>query len=203
MAVDCTISGFLARYPHDFARPNRYIVELSMPPGIPDSGGFMNSESSVGALNSLGLVLNSQGAVQIGCHTCTMPARTLMVYQHSQHSAPFSVPYSQQYEPVTFSFYCGAHMKERRFFGAWQTAVVNLNDNSMNFFDEYTQDVKIFQVDRSGNPTYGVTLYAAYPISLGEVQYDYSSNNQVQNMSVSLAFKLWKATHDTTEIVIY
>lgn len=166
-------------------------------------GGYMNSESSIGSLSSLGMSLNSQGAVQIGCHTCNMPARTLMVYRHNQHSAPFDVPYSQQYEPVTFGFYCSSTLRERHFFGAWQTAIVNINDNSMNFFDEYTQDVKIHQVDREGNKTYGVTLYAAYPLALGELQYDYGTNNQVQTMTVTLAFKLWKADHDTTEIIIY
>lgn len=35
--VNCTVSEFLAKYPRDFARPNRYVVELQMPPGVPSS----------------------------------------------------------------------------------------------------------------------------------------------------------------------
>lgn len=78
----------------------------------------------------------------------------MMVYTHSQHSVPFNVPYSQQMEPVTFSFYADTDLNVRKFFDTWQTAVVNINDNSMNFFDEYTQDIKIWQLDRKNKKTY-------------------------------------------------
>lgn len=125
-----------------------------------------------------------------------------MTYDHVQHSSPFRVPYSQQYDPVTFSFYSGLDMKERHFFEIWQTAVVNINDNSMNFFDEYTQNVKIWQLDRAGNKSYGVELYAAFPLSIGEVQYAYANNNQVQVVTVTLSYKLWKSQNDQTQIVI-
>jgi hypothetical protein len=127
-----------------------------------------------------------------------------MVYQHVQHSTPFNVPYSQQYEPVTFSFYSGTHHRQRHFFDIWQTAVVNINDNSLNFFVEYTQDIMIWQLDRKGEKTtYGVKLYAAWPMSIAEVQYEYGQSNSVVSINVTMAYKLWKAEHDKTNIVIY
>lgn len=197
------VSEYLGHFPLGFARQNRYVVSFMMPPGVEETGSWMNNESSSGQITALGNDLNNDGAVDISCHTATMPARTLMVYPLTQHSAPFNVPYSQQYDPVTFSFYAATHHRQRHFFDVWQTAVVNLNDNSMNFFDEYTQDVKIWQLDRSGNKTYGVTLYAAWPLAIAEVPFSYSANNAIVDVSVTLSFKLWKTTNDTTNIVIY
>lgn len=132
-----------------------------------------------------------------------MPARTLQTYPHSQHCAPFRVPFSQQYEPVTFTFYSGTHFRQRHFFDIWQTSVVNINDNSLNFFSEYTQDIDIWQLDRNNNKTYGVRLYAAWPVAIGEVQYSYAQNNAVTEITVSMEFKLWKSFNDSTTIHIY
>lgn len=203
MAEPSSIDQFLNRFPGGFARPNRYLVELMMPPGIGDQGSWVNSESTSGTIETLGIAMNNQGAIQIACNACTMPGRTLMVYTHSQHAAPFNVPYSQQYEPVTFSFYANRQLDQRKFFDIWQTSVVNINDNSLNFFTEYTQDIKIWQLDRHGDKTYGVTLYAAWPLAITEVQYEYGMNDAPLIINVSMAFKLWKAEHDQTRIVIY
>jgi hypothetical protein len=203
MSEDCSVSEFLSKFPLGFARPNRYKIEFQMPPGIPDWGGYMNEESQLGRITALGLTLNQKGAINISCHTCSMPSRTMMAYPHTQHSAPFNVPYSQQYEPVTFGFYAHNTLRARQFFDIWQTAVVNINDNSVNFYEEYTNDIMISQIDRNGEPTYQVKLYGCYPISIGDVQYSYATNNQVQNITVTMAFKLWKAEHDTTEIILY
>lgn len=200
---DSTIKGFLARFPKDFARPNRYKIEFIMPPGVPAWGGFMNSEAAIGTIQGLGMAMNQQGAIEVSCHAMTFPEKSMMVYTHSQHSVPYNVPYSLQFAPITFSFYCSSDLRERHFFEIWLSSVINLNDNSINFFDEYTQNIKMWQLDRSGNKTYGVELYGAFPLSVGEVQYEYSSNNAVQSCPVTFSYKLWKNIHDTTEIIIY
>jgi hypothetical protein len=149
------------------------------------------------------MTLNSQGAVQIACASCTMPGRTLMHYPHTQHSAPFNVPFSQQYEPITFTFYANKDLNQRKFFDIWQTAVININDNSLNFFVEYTQDMMIWQLDRHGDKTYGVQIYAAWPMTIAEMQYESGASDTGVMVNVTMSYKLWRAEHDKTRIVIH
>ena len=132
-----------------------------------------------------------------------MPARTLMTYPHSQHCAPFRVPYSQQFEPITFSFYSTADMRQRHFFEIWQTAVININDNSLNFFTEYTRDIDIWQLDRTGKKTYGIRLFGAWPVAIGDVSYSYAQNNVVTEITVTMEYKIWQNNHDQTKIYVY
>lgn len=73
----------------------------------------------------------------------------------------------------------------------------------MNFFVEYTSDVDIWQLDRNNNKTYGVRLYAAWPVTIGEVPYGYDQNNQVTEVTVTLEYKLWQSVYDKTTIIIY
>lgn len=197
-----SVQSFLSHF-DAFARPNRFLVNFNMPSGVGgNEGDWTNSESKAGAITGWGNKLNTRGAVNVACHACTMPGRRLMTYTHSQHCAPYEVPYSQQYEPVTFSFYNNSTMDQRHFFEIWQTAVVNINDNSMNFMIEYSADVFIYQLDRQNVVTYGVQLYNAYPVAINEVSYDYGSNNTVQSSTVTLAYKLWRSLNDKTHIVV-
>jgi hypothetical protein len=201
--ISGSVFDFLSNFPQGFARSNRYMVEMQLPPGIEESGSWLNTESTSGNINGFQNSLNGKGQVQIACHTCSMPSRVLGTYPHSQHCAPFRVPFTQQYMPVSFSFYTGRDYAQRHFFDIWQTAVININDNSLNFFSEYTQDVNIWQLDRNNDKTYGVKLYAAWPVAIGEIQLGYSNNNQIVNVTITLEFKLWKSINDTTNITIY
>jgi hypothetical protein len=60
MAEKTNVTDFLNLFPQGFARPNRYLVELMLPPGVADSGSWMNSESQVGTITGKGLTLNSR-----------------------------------------------------------------------------------------------------------------------------------------------
>lgn len=197
--MSADITNFLSKF-SGFARPNRFLLEFSLPKGITATGTWLNTESTVAGMITNSALLNGNGVIQISCHTCTMPARTLMTHPHVQHGAPFRVPYSQQYEPVTFSFYSGRYHEQRHFFEIWQTAVVNLNDNSFNFLSEYCSDIDIWQLDRNNNKTYGVRLYNAWPMAIGELQYNYGENSTPLSITVTMEYKLWKNNHDTTTI---
>ena len=161
----------------------------------------MNNESSNNAIRGNDQTLNKDGAINIACHNLVMPGRTLMLADHKQIGGPYRIPYSQTYDPVTFTFYGDRNLNARRYFDIWQTAVININDNSINFWNEYTADIEIAQLDKKGEKTYVVTLYEAYPFAVGDVPYAYASTHQVQDVSVSIQYRIWRANHDTTTIL--
>lgn len=125
-----------------------------------------------------------------------MPQRNLMTYEHKQMNAPYKVPYSQSYDPVPFVFYGDSNLDARRYFEIWQNAVVNIQSNTMNFYSEYVSDVTIEQLDKSGNVTYGIKLYEAYPMSISTLDYSYSNRDSIQNISVVLSYKYWQNLND-------
>ncbi len=200
--IDCSVEGFLGKFREGFARPNRYIVHFNTPPGIQGGADRCNPESVGGKDAGGGKKNGNEQLIQMSCHTCSMPSRSLSTYTHIQHSAPFEVPYSQLNSPVTFSFYSDLENNVRKYFDIWQTMVVNINDNSVNFYTEYTSDITITQIGRNAAQHYSVTLYGAYPVTIDEVALSYSNTNQVTNVSVVMNYKLWKAEHDQTKIVL-
>lgn len=193
------INKFLSHFKSGIASPARYRVRFNLPKGIPNISGSA-WESTEGNIRRWQAELNGTEKINVFCHTCTMPQRSLMTYEHKQLNAPYKVPYSQSYDPVSFVFYGDGDLSARRYFEIWQNAVVNIQSNTMNFYSEYVSDVIIEQLDTEGNPTYGVQLIEAYPMSVTAMDYSYSNQNTIQNIAIVLTYKYWKNLYDYRKV---
>lgn len=202
MTTKMDIMSFLARFSDGFSKPNRYRVEMVLPPGVALGAGEIgvNNDARRGQISRMNSFFNSGGDIDVKCHTMTFPQRSLMTMEHRQNSAPFRTPYSATYDPVTFSFYANAFMDARDYFEVWQSAVVNLGSNTMNFYDEYVADIKLHMLDDYGEDAYTVTLFEAYPLNIGIVDASYSQANTVTTCTVTMSFKSWAPMYDTSGV---
>lgn len=193
MANDMGIHGFLASFRAGISRPNKYRVEFYLPPGVPIGEGEIgvNKDAINRNIRNIQSAFNRTGNVNIKCHTMTWPQRSLMTTQFRQNSAPFNTPYSANYDPITLSFYNDPSLDSRDYFEVWQSAVVNLGTNTMNFYEEYVSDVHMYMIDNYGNDTYKITLYDAWPMNLGIMDTSYSQSNAYTTSTVTLAYRTW------------
>lgn len=189
-----SVSDFLSKFERGFAKPNMYRVEMNLPRGV---NGFqpgqigINADSMAGTIMGLNNTMNRNDSINLKCHTMTMPQRSLMTYELKQNSAPYRLPYSASFDPVTFGFYTDSSYDTRDFFDVWQSTVINTRTNTLNFYDEYTADIHMYAMDAMGRDTYHVTLYEAYPINLGIIDLSYSQSNNYQSVMVTMAYKYW------------
>lgn len=56
--ISANVTDFLNKFPVGFARPNRYMVEMSLPPGIGEQGSWLNNESTAGSINQHNINMN-------------------------------------------------------------------------------------------------------------------------------------------------
>lgn len=199
--TDTSITNFLSAFPEGWARPNRYKIRFQLPKGINDFGNWMNTHASAGNIGQYQWTYNNNGKIDIGCHTANLPNRTLLTATHKQIGGPFNIPFSHTYDPVTFSFYADKNLNVREYFEVWQSAVINITDNSVNFWNEYVSDIDIIVLDRKGNESYKMTLYDCYPLAIGDVNLSYASQNELLNITVTMMYRLWKSEHDTTTVI--
>lgn len=198
---DLSVSSFISRFKSGFAKPNRYRVEFNLPAGFNASvSPGMNKNSSASSIRSQESTMNHKGNINIMCHSCSLPQRTLLTYEHKQLASPYRVPYSQSYDPVTFSFYTDPEYTTREYFDIWQNAAVNIGSNTMNYYNEFTSDVRIYTIDSAGNDAYCVSLFEAYPINIGMVDLSYSSMDTVQTVTVTMSYKYWASSSTSTQV---
>lgn len=186
------IWGFLSHFQKGLSRPNRYRVEFNLPKGIPIQGALgSNPDASSGSIMQWEKFFNGIGGINIKCHTMTFPQRSVLTQEIRQNAAPFRTPYTASYDPITFSFYNNSRMDVRDYFEIWQSAVLNLGTNTMNFYDEYVSDIKMVMLDMQGNDAYGVTLYEAWPLNIGILDASYANSNAYTTTVVTMAYKSW------------
>lgn len=191
-SIDAFVNRILAD--DQIANPNRYWVEFSFP-SMGGAGNHLNLPLALQGSSPITVDnrFNNLGQLAMMCTTAVMPGRQLNTVQHKHEQYPITIPVSQSYAPVTFGFTLSGNLKERRFFELWQDVVVNNENGTMNYYNEYTAPIKMFQLDKNNKATYGVELHECYPTSISDVSYTYAANNEILNMSVSLSYKYWSS----------
>jgi hypothetical protein len=191
MSNDTLYMKFLSHFQRGVMKPNKYVVKFSLPAGVTSNSTFIDSRVRAGRIQLEEARYNAIGSINIKCHTANFPQRNLMTAERLQNSSSFRVPYTQAYDPVTFSFYADADADTRRYFDIWQNAVINVRSNTLNFYNEYTSNVEMWSMNDMNEPTYGVRLEEAYPIALGSVDISFGNSGTYQTITSTLQFRRW------------
>lgn len=190
------IFSFLSNFSKGFAKPNRFRIEMQLPPGVEDAEGSdgandTNIYSQASQIKSQEQYFNKNGAISIKCHTANLPERILQTADIRQNGFNLRMPITAAYEPITFTFYLDGAWDTKMYLEIWQAAVVNFSNNTLNFFEEYVSDISIYTTDMLGDDSYGCTLYQAYPLGISNTELSYGNNNTMASISVTFAYKYW------------
>jgi hypothetical protein len=82
-------------------------------------------------------------------------------------------------------------MDTREYFELWQSCVINVGNNTMNFYNEYVSDIKLYLQNDMGADTYGVILYECYPSSISMIDVSYASRSTPMAVQVIIGYKAW------------
>lgn len=193
MSSDTLYMKFLSHFKTGVMRPNKYEIKFNLPTGVATLKRDGNPDPRVlsGAMAAQQMLYNGDGGINIKCHTTNFPQRNLVTSERLQNSSAFRVPYTQAYDPVTFSFYADATADTRRYFDLWQNSVINVRSNTLNYYYEFTANVEMWNLDEAGNRTYGVRLEEAYPIAVGAMDVAFGNSGTFQTITTTLQYRRW------------
>ena len=190
-----------------FARPNRFMCDFILPKGVgveemePEQDFGIMFEEEVVRSTKAG-ELNSYSEVQRGLRafieSVDMPGRTLDTTDFTTYGPKRQIVTGHSFSgEITMTVYCDKYLRQRGFFETWQKAAFDQGTNNVHFYDEYTGGIRIYQLgafaenaDRD-RISYGVELFECFPKTISAVSYNQGSENEIQKISVSLAFKSW------------
>ena len=171
------------------APSNRFNV-IFAPPAV--SLLNLNVENIIGSVISgnfnAGNLLNDPRDISILCKSVTLPGRTLSTFEHDHDRQQNKYPYTFIDEDVTMTFHLTNDYYMRNMLEQWQSGIFNTESYVTGFKNDYSVDVIIQQLNQKNIPVYGVKLEKAYPISYGSITLDNSSENAVNEMSVTFAY---------------
>ena len=181
------------------SRPNRYEVTLFPPSGTRGSKGLGSNifTKIMGDLLGDGTVR----ATGLRCEAISMPGRNMDSTPDSNIYGPErEIVQGYSYGDVTGVFQCSSDMKEKRFFETWQRLAYNPQTWSMQYYNDYVGSIKLFQLDETDRQRYGIEMVECFPKTIEAQTVDYSTNNAIQTVSVTFAYRYWKDLVDEADL---
>ena len=168
-----TINDFKSSFNTDVARPSRFDVQINAPLALAPYMGDVRR-----------LIYR--------CDSAQLPGRTFATAEQKIGSNPVEkYPYLTTYNDIDLTFIVDDDMKQKVFFDQW----LELINPTLNFNYQYKQNyatiITVNQYDVTNKLTYSVDLFDAYPISMNQLDLDWSSDG-FHKLSVTFAYTRWQ-----------
>ena len=215
-----SVMGRFMGYVHEgegFSKANRFMIDFILPEGVDVSTVEVNNEAGAGDLQdhvapSIPFLEEIKGSTTQGelrksgvsrgiramCENIEMPGRNIDTKEFQTYGPSRNIPIGHSFAgTITATFYADKYLRQRTFFEMWQKAVVNTKSNNMNFYNEYTGGLRIYQLgafDGEGDRdriSYGVELMEVYPKTIAAVPFNAGPVSDVQKVTVEFAYHKW------------
>lgn len=170
--MDIGVDSFVANITTGFASPNKYNVLFRHPKKGHDQ------------------------SISMMCNVANIPGRSLQTYENRHYGVPFKLPYTAQYDDITFSFITQIGFKERKFFESWQELVIEPDTGLLKFYDDYVGDIIVWHLDgQTGERDYAIKIIDAWPISIAEIPMGSSMTNETLISSIAFTYRNWESIY--------
>ena len=199
-----------------FSKPNRFMIDFILPKGIDVSTVDISNANGDELRNhiapSIPFLEEIKGSPTAGqlqgtnvsrgirsfFETIELPGRNIDSRAFETYGPKREIPYAHSFGgTITATFYADKYLRQRTFMEMWQKMIVNTLSNNMNFYDEYTGGLRIYQLgafegegDRD-RISYGVELSEVYPKTIAAVPFNAGPATDIQKVTVEFAYHKW------------
>ena len=177
-----------------YARPSRYEAYFFPP--------ISKSQTNVAAQMMGEQMMNGTARkTALRCQTFEFPGRNLDTTEDTNIYGPVrNIVSGYSYAETTAVFQCSSDMKEKMFFETWQRLAYNPQTWAVQYYNDYSGSIKIFQLDETNRQRYGVELVEVFPKTIAAQALDYSTINAIHTVSVTFSYRYWKELKDEAEL---
>jgi hypothetical protein len=167
------LSDFIAHIKeHSVATHNRYRVDIKIPISL------RNAYSGYGKTLSL------------LCESAEFPSSKFEVKSTYITGAKVNAPTRVQFGELFLFFLLEQEMTAKKFFDDWAASIINPHTGAVNFRDQYSTSISIFQLDRNDIETYGIQVLECFPNSTYPLQLSYHGST-AHRLPVSFTYRFW------------
>jgi hypothetical protein len=168
-----SINDFKASFQKDLARPNKFDVNIPVP------------------LTLIPYVKNAKNLVY-RCENANLPGRTFATTEQKIGSNPVEkYPYLTTYNDLDLTFIVDDDMNQKVFFDAWMNFINPTYNYNFRYKGDYSTAITINQYDVTNQISYSINLWDAYPISMNQMDLDWSSDGY-HKLNVTFAYTYWQ-----------
>ena len=168
-----SIADFKSSFKTDIARANRFDVHIPVPFVLVGSP-YVSSKS-----------------LTYRCEAANLPGRTMATTEQKTYGPIEKFPYLMTYNDMDLTFLIDDDMKQKYLFDGWLDLINPYLNNNYGYKEEYATTITVNQYDVTNKLSYSVDLIDAYPISVNQMDLDWS-NEGLHKLTVTFAYTYWK-----------
>lgn len=170
------------------APSNRFAVYMALPLISFDPQNLIAKAFGQGTQSPF---INDPRDISILCDSVTLPGRQISTTEVQTNMLSIKTPYTYINDDVTMTFFITNDHFMKKYFENWFNRIFDRSKMTMKYRSQYTTDIILQQLDQKDTPTYTVTLKNAFPTSITSYEMTNSGENQVQKLTVTLAYEDW------------
>ena len=170
--MQANINDFRSSFIGELARPSRFDVNIPIP------------------LSLLPYIKNSR-SLTYRCENTHLPGRTFATTEQKIYGPVTKHPYLTTYNDIDMTFIVTDRMDEKLFFDAWLEYVNPSYNYNFAYKSDYSTVLTVTQYDVSNKTTYSVNLLDAYPVSMNQLDLNWSSDGY-HKLNITFAYGSWQ-----------
>jgi hypothetical protein len=200
------ITSFMGALDVDFARPNLFQVDISLPGNAGSAIGMGSAGTSLGGISASDVSKLASFTVK----AAQLPASTVGVIEVPFRGRMLKIAGDRTFEPWTITIQNDTTHTLRQVFLQWMDAIQVHEENatrirygesaatSSNYLN-YMSDMRVTQLDRRGNAIVSYRFKDCWPSNVAAVDLDYGTNDSIEEFTVELQTQYWTIETPKTE----
>lgn len=168
------INEFKSSFTDELARPSRFKVTITLPPVIAGKG------------------ITDSKHLSLRCENAQLPGRTIATGDLRIYGPTEKFPYQSSYDDIPLTFIVGNSMLEKTLFNQWMDFINPTQSWNFEYKKNYATTIKITQYDLLNNEVHIVKLIDAFPVSISQMDLDWSNDNTYHKVNVTFAYTYWE-----------
>lgn len=160
---------------YGLARPNRFELELIIPPALQFYGRWSRTLS-------------------LFCEETNFPPVIVNSKAYKIFGPSYQRPVSADYggEGLSITFHVDREMNLKFLMDDWINLVVEKDTFLLNYQGEYITNMRLHQLNDEDNLVYTCEFYEVFPRSINVMPLNNNTTNQTHRMTVMFAYRYWK-----------
>ena len=156
----------------ELARPNRFTAAVTFPASL------------------------TKNNTTLDCETAELPGLTYATTEQKFGSNPIEkYPYHVQFNDINLTFIVREDMDIKKNMDNWMNLISSNSGYNFKYKKDYAGTITITQYSLKDSPIYQVKLIDAYPISVNQLDLDWS-NEGYHKLTVVFAYTYWESITD-------
>jgi len=181
-----SITDFITGIKGEVARPKLFEVTITFP-----------SKFRADLSNTFPYLSSVENSLKLKCESTNIPGRTFATTEQKFGSNPAEKhAYHTTYNDIDLTFIVteedtnGRGLKEKRVFDKWMDYINPIGSYDFRYKEDYVGQIFIYQLDGSGKKIFTSALLEAFPISVNQLDLDWSSDGY-HKLNVTFAYTKW------------